>query len=84
MGGFLSLATSGGKLDPKYETEGKVIGTTVGVVGGAVVGNVLSDVVVIGDPRITLYGSIIVGSMLGYVYVSNGAGLIAQATQITA
>lgn len=83
MGGILSLFASGGKLDPAYETEGKVIGTIIGAVGGGVLGTVLADVMIIGSPEVTLYGAIAIGALLGFVYLSNGAGLAAQATRFT-
>lgn len=84
MGGILSLFASGGKLDPAFETEGKIIGTVIGAIGGGVVGSIVSDIMIIGSPELTLYGAIALGALAGFVYLSNGAGLIAQATRFTA
>lgn len=85
MGGALSFAVSGGQLDESAQWKGRIAGTAVGVVGGAVAGNIAKDIVSIGgDQRIVLYGSIGVGGLLGYMYLSDALGVASQLTKISA
>jgi hypothetical protein len=83
MGGILSLFFHGGELNEENKWKGRAVGTVIGLVLGAIAGSVASDIVVIGSPKITLYGGIAIGGLLGFIYLSDAAGVASQVSQLS-
>lgn len=73
-----------GEVNDSSKWKGRVAGTTVGVIGGAIAGNIGKDLFTIGDdPRIVSYGAIGLGGLLGFLYLSDWFAAVAQVTSIS-
>ncbi len=84
MGGALSFVFNGFHLSKTATWQGRIAGTAIGAVGGAIVGNIAKDILIIGDPRIVMYGSLILGAGLGYMFLSDVLGVAQQVTRLSA